>query len=178
MVWPQEFCKKNSLLEQNNHVWTTRSVFWFWEIWLQKHNHLQFQRRAILVYLGFSVGFIAATCIIKMHIPYKWINSYRLVCLFLLWCVGLLLAVFPYTFTVPKGRTSELPLADSSAFQQIFQLAKCSLYAANTVWIYLFIFTAASWDPPNNKIFHPGIIHRLFAWTLYLSIINLNCKIP
>lgn len=83
--------------------------------------------------------------------------------LFLLQHVGLLLTALSCAFSAPKGRTSKLPLADLSAIQQIFQLAKCSLYAADTVWIYLFTFAAASWDPLNNKIFHLRIIHRLFA---------------
>lgn len=80
-------------------------------------------------------------------------------------------------FYCPQGQTLERPVADPSPIQQIFQLAKCSLYAANTVWICSFTFTAASWDILNNKIFHLRIIHRLFARALYLSIINLNCKI-
>lgn len=77
--------------------------------------------------------------------------------------VGLLLTVLSCAFTVATGQTSEIPLADPSPIQQIFQLDKCSLDAANTVWICSFTFPASSWDLLNNMIFHLRIIHRLFA---------------
>lgn len=54
------------------------------------------------------------------------------------------LTIFCCAFSVPKDQISEVPLVDLSAIQEIFQLATCSLYAANAIWICSFSSTAVS----------------------------------
>lgn len=172
-VWPQEFSKRTVYWSRIT-VWTTRSVYW--EVWLQGHCNSEIQGRIGLVYLWlFSWFYWHNICHTNAY--YRSEQTLRLVYLFILQCICLLLTILSCALCILKGQTSKLPHADRPATQHIFQLAKCSIYAANMVLIYSFTLTATSWDPLSNKILHLRIIHRLFAWKLCLSIISLSCKI-